>query len=129
MAYMPFKKAKNLPFYTFLKVFVQCCYMGCRFFEHTIFTLGYLNEPDTEHFGSDFFASLHVAKLIQFFFNFSLIFCFLSIIFVKFFNKHTGFAKRRANVLNLGFCACGNDSATNPRLRQCFSVMCYLNEI
>jgi len=25
-----------------------------------------------QHFGSDFFASLHVAKLIQFFFNFSL---------------------------------------------------------
>jgi len=46
--------------------------LGCGFFEHTIFSLGYTNEPDTEHFGNDFFASLHKAKLIQFFFNFSL---------------------------------------------------------
>jgi len=29
-------------------------------------------EPSKQHFGSDFFASLHRAKLIQFFFNFSL---------------------------------------------------------
>jgi len=44
---MPLYKAKNLPFYSLLKVFVQCCYFGCGFFEQTIFTLGYTNAPDT----------------------------------------------------------------------------------
>jgi len=47
MAYMPFYKAKNKPFYALLKVFVQGCYLGCGFFERIIFTLGYTNAPDT----------------------------------------------------------------------------------
>jgi hypothetical protein len=69
-----------LHFYALLKVFVQGCYLGCGFFEHTIFTLGYTNAPDTEHFGSDFFASLHVAKLIPLDSGVSLIFVFISFV-------------------------------------------------
>jgi hypothetical protein len=47
MAYMPLYKAKNLPFYALLKVFVQGCYLGSGFVERIIFTLGYTNAPDT----------------------------------------------------------------------------------
>ncbi|WP_177217501.1 hypothetical protein [Thermoflexibacter ruber] len=42
------------------------------------------------------------------------------------------FAKRRADVRNLGFgafyklCACGNGSATKPALHKCFFVRRYL---
>jgi len=50
--------------------------LGCGFFEHTTFTLGYTNAPDTEHFGSDIFASLHAAKLISLNSSVSLIFVF-----------------------------------------------------
>jgi hypothetical protein len=59
--------------------------LGCGFFEHTIFTLGYTNAPDTEHFGSDFFASLHAAKLTPLNSNVSLIFCFLFLLSIMFF--------------------------------------------
>jgi hypothetical protein len=66
-----------------MKVFVQGCNLGCGFFEHTIFTLGYTNATDTEHFGSDFFASLHVAKLIPLNSSVSLIFVFYELSLVS----------------------------------------------
>jgi len=48
------------------------------FFEHTIFTLGYTNVPDKEHFGVDFFASLHRAKLFHLFYYFFIDYLFFN---------------------------------------------------